>query len=273
MDSMFLLLQINDSLFPIGAYSHSWGLETYIQKNLVNNAKDVEHYIRRFLRCSFLCSDFLTSALAHRKTCAGMADADTDPGSLAADLLRLEEVYLASRLPSEIRSASEKLGNRFMKLLLSFPDFQNSEVFAAYSNAHAACAPDPLGQGCSGSLRAETAAAPKSAGKDSPASGKARPFCHPVAYGLATALAEISEKDALSHYLYTQSSLMITTCVKTIPISQTDGQKILFSLHPLFDQMLAEVEALSEDDLCLSAPGFDLRCMQHEKLYSRLYMS
>ena len=27
----FLLLQVNDALFPIGAYSHSYGLETYIQ--------------------------------------------------------------------------------------------------------------------------------------------------------------------------------------------------------------------------------------------------
>ena len=26
----FYLLQINDALFPIGAYSHSQGLETYI---------------------------------------------------------------------------------------------------------------------------------------------------------------------------------------------------------------------------------------------------
>ena len=25
----FLLLQVNDALFPIGAYSHSYGLETY----------------------------------------------------------------------------------------------------------------------------------------------------------------------------------------------------------------------------------------------------
>lgn len=235
MDPAFLLLQINDSLFPIGAYSHSWGLETYIQKNIVCNAKDAEHYIQRFLRCSFLYSDFLAAALAHNM-------AVTCSGSPVEGLLHLEEVYLASRIPSEIRNASEKLGNRFMKLLLSFPDFQNSEVFTAYSQAHAAAS-------------------------------QKLPFCHPVAYGLATALAGIRLRDALSHYLYTQSSLMVTTCVKAIPISQTDGQKILFSLHPLFDRMLAEVEDLSEDDLCLSAPGFDLRCMQHEKLYSRLYMS
>ena len=31
--SKFLLLQVNDALFPIGGYSHSYGLETYI-KNL-----------------------------------------------------------------------------------------------------------------------------------------------------------------------------------------------------------------------------------------------
>ncbi|MDU7968180.1 MAG: urease accessory protein UreF, partial [Paeniclostridium sordellii] len=37
--NIFILLQINDALFPIGAYSHSYGLETYIQKNIV---KDID---------------------------------------------------------------------------------------------------------------------------------------------------------------------------------------------------------------------------------------
>ena len=37
----FLLLQVNDALFPIGAYSHSYGLETYIQKNLLSDRKSV----------------------------------------------------------------------------------------------------------------------------------------------------------------------------------------------------------------------------------------
>ena len=33
----FYLLQINDALFPIGAYSHSQGLETYIQRGIVHD--------------------------------------------------------------------------------------------------------------------------------------------------------------------------------------------------------------------------------------------
>ena len=44
--SKFLLLQVNDALFPIGGYSHSYGLETYIQKELVTNAAEAEAYIR-----------------------------------------------------------------------------------------------------------------------------------------------------------------------------------------------------------------------------------
>ena len=31
-EKQFYLLQVNDALFPIGGYSHSQGLETYIQR-------------------------------------------------------------------------------------------------------------------------------------------------------------------------------------------------------------------------------------------------
>ena len=36
-NQLFILLQVNDAQFPIGGYSHSYGLETYIQKNIVND--------------------------------------------------------------------------------------------------------------------------------------------------------------------------------------------------------------------------------------------
>ena len=33
-EKQFYLLQVNDALFPIGGYSHSQGLETYIQRGI-----------------------------------------------------------------------------------------------------------------------------------------------------------------------------------------------------------------------------------------------
>ena len=51
-EKQFLLLQINDALFPIGGYSHSYGLETYIQKELVSDEESAAEYIRNNLRFS-----------------------------------------------------------------------------------------------------------------------------------------------------------------------------------------------------------------------------
>ena len=38
-------------------------------------------------------------------------------------------------------------------------------------------------------------------------------------------------------------------------------------------ELIQQAKGQTEDDLCLSAPGFDIRGIQHERLYSRIYMS
>lgn len=43
----FLLLQVNDALFPIGGYSHSYGLETYIQKGIVKDVRSAAEFIHK----------------------------------------------------------------------------------------------------------------------------------------------------------------------------------------------------------------------------------
>ena len=96
---------------------------------------------------------------------------------------------------------------------------------------------------------------------------------HSVVYGVFCAGAGIDRQMMLEHYLYAQTSAIVTNCVKTIPLSQTSGQQLLSGCYGEFDEILKDVMTRSEEDMCLSAPGFDIRGIQHEKLYSRLYMS
>lgn len=74
-------------------------------------------------------------------------------------------------------------------------------------------------------------------------------------------------------YLYAYVSASIINAVKLIPLSQNEGQKILYKCYKFFDEIIDMLLSLDIKDLCLSTPGFDIRCMQHEALYSRLYMS
>lgn len=73
--------------------------------------------------------------------------------------------------------------------------------------------------------------------------------------------------------MYAQISAMITNCVKSIPLSQSQGQEMLYNLYPVMEEVLKENECMEKDALGRSAPGIDLRAMQHERLYSRIYMS
>jgi urease accessory protein len=56
-------------------------------------------------------------------------------------------------------------------------------------------------------------------------------------------------------------------------LGQLSGQDILLELQPVLARTTAQVLALDRDLVGVCNIGFDIRCMQHEKLYSRLYMS
>ena len=174
----FLLLQINDSLFPIGGYSHSYGLETYIQKGIVHNSELAAEYIRKRLLYNFLYTDFLAVRLAY--------DAALQEDETAID--ELEDQMEASRIPSELREASRKLGSRFIKTLLHMQITPPSGFFSRYLQVR-----------------------------------RGKTTCHPCAYGVLCACMGMDRTEVLSAFLYAQTSAMVTNCVKTIPLSQSDG--------------------------------------------------
>jgi urease accessory protein len=231
-DPLFLLLQVSDPGFPIGAYTHSFGLETYIREALVKDGEAAGTCIMRILENSFLYSGLLPLRFAWDAAAKG------DLGRLET----LEELSFAAKTPREQREASVKLGGRFVKTAAPLlPGEASLEVpgetiFTAYVR-------------------------------------KVSPRSHTIAFGVFCAGAGIDREDALGAFLYAQAAAMVTVCVKTIPLSQTEGQRILSSCRDRFGNLLEKLGGLGEDDLFRSCPGLDIRSMRHEALYSRLYMS
>ena len=226
--NLFLLFQINDSLFPIGAYSHSYGLETYIQKKLVNDIDTAFEYLKCNLKSNFLYSELLAINLAYEYSSNGNLN----------KLLRLDNILNASKSPKEIRLASQKLGSRFIKTLMSSDIAYENNNFIDYVNKSKDNFPT-----------------------------------HTVAYGVFCQSVGIEKERAIDGFLYSYTSSTITNCVKSIPLSQTQGQQLLYKSYDIFEEVIEKLDKLTIDDLCISTPGFDVRCMQHETLYSRLYMS
>jgi urease accessory protein len=220
-----LLLQINDSLFPIGGYAHSYGLESYVQQGLVRDGATAFAYLETIILHALPYADLLAARLSWE--CAARDD--------LAGLLRLEELLLAGRSPAELRRASAMLGSRFAKTVGALPIEYAKGVFAAY-------------------VRRGT-------------------LPHPVVYGAFCADAGIGRDEAMRRFLYAQASAAVTNCVKLVPLSQTEGQRLLYRSGELQEQALALLQRLTQEDLGRTLPGYDLRSMQHERLYSRLYMS
>ena len=228
-EKQFYLLQVNDALFPIGGYSHSQGLETYIQRGIVRDIDTAREYILHKIKWNLAYTELLSARLAY----------EAAEGKDLQKLLHLEEILEASRIPMEQREAARKMGSRFAKTIEKLGlNINKNGIFRKYLDAR-----------------------------------KGKAVNHSCIYGVICAEMEIALNEAMTHYLYAQTSAIVTNCVKTIPLSQTSGQQLLSGCYVEFDDILTDVMNRREDDLCLSAPGFDLRGIQHEKLYSRLYMS
>lgn len=231
----FLLLQINDALFPIGSYSHSYGLETYIQKNLVSDQKSALDYVKKYISHNLLYGDLLGAKLAW-EICN---ENKVEIHQALRKLEELDQISTASRIPAELRRASEKIASRFLKTLANLDIEYKMVLFEKYAGVR----------------------------------NEEWKKNYATAYGVFCASIGMELEEAISHFLYAQTSALVTNCVKTIPLSQTAGQQILYQCIQIFDFVIKEVKQKCIYDYAISMPGTDIRSMQHENLYSRLYMS
>ena len=97
--------------------------------------------------------------------------------------------------------------------------------------------------------------------------------CYPTLFGVIAAIAEIPKPEALYALYYNMAVGTVTNGVKLIPLSQMAGQDLMFVLRDSIQRAVAMSVAPELEFLGACMVAQDIRAMQHEQLYTRLYMS
>ena len=95
----------------------------------------------------------------------------------------------------------------------------------------------------------------------------------PTAFACAVAALGIPHDAALLAMLFAWAENQVLVCVKSVPLGQVAGQRMLLSLREEIEAAARHAQTVSDDDMCNWAPGLSLLSMQHEVQYSRLYRS
>jgi len=96
---------------------------------------------------------------------------------------------------------------------------------------------------------------------------------YPAAFARAVAAWRIAVREALVAYLWAWIENQVMAAVKTVPLGQTDGQKMLLALGGTLEALAARAAALGDDELGNFAPGLALLSSRHETQYTRLFRS
>jgi urease accessory protein len=99
------LLQFGDSMFPIGSFAFSGGLESAIQKRVVTDVETLHAYARTAVEQTAM-GDGIALVWAHRAAAAGDLD----------ELVRIDERVYARKLSSETRTMTVRMGKKFAEM-------------------------------------------------------------------------------------------------------------------------------------------------------------
>ncbi|UJF32303.1 urease accessory protein UreF [Paenibacillus hexagrammi] len=100
--------------------------------------------------------------------------------------------------------------------------------------------------------------------------------CHstyPLIHGWVSYHLQVPVAQAVQGYLYSCVVTCINSALRLMSMGQTQGQVLLTKLIPVIPAAWTQAEDLDPSDAYTSTPEAELAMMQHEGLYSRLFMS
>lgn len=232
--SLAALLQLTDSALPTGAFSHSFGLEPYLDRSEVTD----EHTLLMWLEGYLSTQLTFTDAVAARRACRLAAALLEQPGGAAlAGLQELDAELGALLIPRQLREASLRMGRRLLEIAReSFP----SPAVDAYAEAVAA-------GDCQGHFV--------------------------LAFALAAHGLGFDEDTVVEAHLSAALTSLAYNAVRAIPLGQLSGQRVLAGVRARVPAAVERSRTAEERHFGSAAPALEIHQMRHEHQRARMFAS
>jgi urease accessory protein len=220
-------VQLLDSALPVGAFAHSFGLETAVQSEKVSTMDDLERYIRVQIHGSLIRME----GVAIKQMYTALEQEDY------SSFCFLDQIIHIQRTPKESRDGIHKMGKRFLRLAKAlYPWMEFSKLEQAIA--------DHKGYGT-----------------------------FPAVHAYVSFQLKIPCDEAVQGYLYTSVQTIVNSALRLMSIGQTEGQQMIYRSIAIIGDEWRKHQMRPDVGMHSFAVAQDIDAMNHETLYSRLFMS
>jgi urease accessory protein len=96
---------------------------------------------------------------------------------------------------------------------------------------------------------------------------------YPLAFALALSLTDAPLEQCLQTYAFGWAENMVQAALKSVPLGQNSGQRILLALSQNISQAVARALVTTDESRQVFSPVLAILSAQHETQYSRLFRS
>jgi urease accessory protein len=234
--SLLQLIWLASPALPVGGFSYSEGMEAAVDKGLVSNEAQVADWLSDQLHISLARGDLGVIA----KAIPAWRRGDIDR------VIELNQWVLETRETQEFRLQTDQMGRSLAQWHAAL-NANSTEALSIFTQRNQHHNPD-LGDA-------------------------SYPTTYPIAYALAASSTQASVRDCCLAFTFGWAENMVGAAVKSVPLGQSAGQRILARLANEIPAAVDYAIPLQDSHRQAFSPMLAILSSQHETQYSRLFRS